>query len=72
MMITQIHCHTCGGRIADPTIVSYRPADGALLAAVRRPGLCNCEPAIVYGPPAGYLSSPGLPLGRPIIPASRT
>lgn len=61
MMMTEIHCHTCGGRITDPTIVSYRRADGAIVAAVPRTGLCSCARAIVYGPPAGYLSSPGLP-----------
>jgi hypothetical protein len=70
MTLTEIRCHTCGGRITDPTIVSYRLADGAVVAAVPRAGLCTCTPPIVYGPPAGYLSWPAIL--RPIIPASRT
>lgn len=68
--MTEIHCHTCGGFITDPTAVSYRRPDGAVALAAPHTGLCNCAPAIVYAPPAGYLSSPDLP--RPIIPASRT
>ena len=67
--MTEIHCHTCGGFIADPTTVSYRLADGTVAQAAPHTGLCGCAPAIVHGPPAGYLSWPALP--RAIIPASR-
>ena len=70
MQMTEIHCHTCGGFIADPTTVSYQLADGTVAMAPPHTGLCNCAPAIVYGPPAGYLSSPALP--RAVVPASRT
>ncbi len=56
----EIHCHTCGGFIAEPGVISYRqPSDATLLAAPHT-GLCSCSPAIVYGPPPGYLSWPGL------------
>lgn len=60
--MTTIHCHTCGGFIADPTIVSYRlPDEEQSSAAVPHAGLCPCAPPIVHGPPAGYLSWPSLP-----------
>lgn len=56
-----IHCHTCGGFISDPTSVSYRlPTDGTAIAGPHT-SLCTCKPSIVYGPPPGYLSWPGLP-----------
>ena len=68
MMMTEIHCHTCGGRITDPTIVSYRRADGAIVAAVPRTGLCSCARAIVYGPPAERATCPRP--GPPADPSS--
>lgn len=60
--MTEIHCHTCGGFITDPTTVSYRlPDERADTAAAPHAAICACSPAIVYGPPAGYLSWPSLP-----------
>ena len=67
--MTKIHCHTCGGCISDPTTVSYRLPDGTGAVAAPHTGLCSCAPAIVYGPPAGYLSWPALPSA--ILPACR-
>ena len=55
--MTEIHCHTCGGFISDPVTVSYRlPADG-VVAASPHTALCGCSPAIVYGPPPGWVTS---------------
>ena len=68
--MTEIHCHTCGGFITDPTTVSYQLPDSRVALAPPHTGLCSCAPAIVYGPPAGFLSSPEVP--RAVIPASRT
>jgi hypothetical protein len=59
--MTEIHCHTCGGFIADPTTVSYRLPDDTVTLAAPHTGPCNCALAVVYGPPAGYLSWPALP-----------
>lgn len=56
----EIHCHGCGGFIADPANVSYQLASDTTVTAVPRTGLCTCQPSIVYGPPAGYMSWPGL------------
>ncbi len=56
----EIHCHSCGGFIADPATVSYRLASDAAATAAPHTGLCTCQPSIVYGPPPGYLSWPGL------------
>jgi hypothetical protein len=56
-----IYCHSCGGFICDPRHIEYRlppsPAEGAR----PRSSFCSCTPPIVYGPPPGYLSSPGMP-----------
>jgi len=59
--MSEIHCHTCGGFIIDPAGVSYRVPSPATVPAAQRSGLCTCHPSIVYGPPPGYLSLPGLP-----------
>ncbi len=59
--MSEIHCHTCGGFISDPGRVAYRKPSDATPTAVPHSGLCACHPAIVYGPPAGYVTSPGLP-----------
>ncbi len=58
----ETHCHVCGGRIIDPATVSYRLASSAVVPAAPHSTLCPCTPAIVYGPPAGYMSWPGLPI----------
>ena len=52
----EIHCHTCGGFIAEPVTIDYRlPADGAETASPHT-GLCTCSPAVVYGPPPGWMT----------------
>jgi len=59
--MNQIHCHVCGGFVTDPAAVSYRRPVRSVVAAQPHSGLCPCAPAVVYGPPDGYMSSPGLP-----------
>ena len=66
--MTKIHCHTCGGVIADPTTVSYRLPDQATAPATLHTATCGCALPIVYGPPAGYLSWPGLRKSQIPIP----
>lgn len=61
--MADIHCHTCGGGIADPTTVSYR-LPSAHVETPAHAGVCACDQPIVYGPPAGYLSWPAI--HRPI------
>ncbi|HYT81967.1 MAG TPA: hypothetical protein VEK86_00850 [Gemmatimonadales bacterium] len=56
--MSEIHCHTCGGFITDPATVSYRAPSGT--TATPHTGLCACHPAIIYGPPPGYVTSPAL------------
>jgi hypothetical protein len=54
--MSQIHCDSCGGFITDPAVVSYRlPDDGAVTASPHT-ALCACTPAIIYGPPPGWVS----------------
>ena len=63
-----IYCHSCGGFICDPRHIEYRLAGNAPQRAVPRNSFCSCTPPVVYGPPPGYLSSPGMPRpehGRP-------
>jgi len=58
----QIHCHICGGFIGDERGVAYRlpvAANGRI--AEPRSALCECDTPVVYGPPAGHMSSPGMP-----------
>ena len=57
----EIHCHTCGGLINEPATISYRPPIATTMPAAPYGGLCTCKPAIVYGPPPGHRSSPGMP-----------
>jgi hypothetical protein len=53
----EIHCHGCGGFIGEPATVSYRlPLGGAPMASPHAM-LCGCTPAIVYGPPPGWVTS---------------
>lgn len=59
--MNEIHCHVCGGPVSDPATVSYRLASAAIVPAQPHSGRCNCPSPIVYGPPAGYMSWPGLP-----------
>jgi hypothetical protein len=55
------HCHSCGGFIADPSRVSHRLPSPAAPMALPTNARCTCTPPILYGPPPGYLSSPGMP-----------
>lgn len=60
--MTDIHCHSCGGFISgDPRGVSYRLPSNAAPTATPHSSLCLCDPPIVYGPPPGHVSSPGMP-----------
>jgi len=59
--MVHIHCHSCGGFISDRGAISYRLPPHPAHMAIPRSGLCACTPPIVYGPPPGYLSSPGMP-----------
>ena len=55
--MTDIHCHTCGGFISEPVLISYRlPLSGGE-AASPHTSLCECTPAIIYGPPPGWVTS---------------
>jgi hypothetical protein len=56
-----IHCQACGGFIGDPSYISYRLPTPVSPAAVPRSGLCTCGAPIIYGPPPGHVSSPGIP-----------
>lgn len=60
--MNEIHCHICGGSISDPATVSYRLASVPVIPAKVSGAPCSCALAIVYGPPAGYMSWPGLPI----------
>ncbi|HTI05598.1 MAG TPA: hypothetical protein VL549_09795 [Gemmatimonadales bacterium] len=64
--MTDLHCHTCGGNIADPTTVAYRLPESTQVEKPAHAGACACDPPIVYGPPTGYLSWPAIQ--RPITP----
>ncbi len=58
--MSEIHCHTCGGFINDPTTIAYRTPSETVMPAVPFSGLCACIPAIVYGPPPGFVSMPAM------------
>jgi hypothetical protein len=60
--MVELHCAYCGGFISQLRYVSYRPAPDAVVAAPLCGDLCSCVPPVVYGPPPGYLSSPGMPI----------
>jgi hypothetical protein len=57
--MSEIHCHTCGGFITDPGAVSYQVPSGTDAVAPHS-ALCACIPSVVYGPPPGYVTWPGL------------
>ena len=59
--MNEIHCHTCGGLVGDPATVSHRLASAAIVPALPQGTRCQCTPPIVFGPPSGYMSWPGLP-----------
>jgi hypothetical protein len=60
--MAEIHCHSCGGFISEPGPISYQLPPDPAAVAIPHSGLCPCTPPIIYGPPPGYLSSPGMPL----------
>ncbi len=60
--MAELHCAFCGGFISQLRYVSYQPAPAAAVAVAVTGELCSCVPPIVYGPPPGYLSSPGMPI----------
>jgi hypothetical protein len=55
-----IHCHVCGGFITDPERISHRSADGASPPAVPKSATCQCTESVIFGPPVGYASVPGM------------
>ena len=60
----EIHCYNCGGFIGEPKLISHQlppSAAHAVFAAIPSSALCTCNPPVVYGPPAGHSSSPGMP-----------
>jgi hypothetical protein len=58
--MAEIHCHTCGGFIGNVDNLTYRePADQTPQAAPRS-GPCTCDRSVVFGPPPGYMSWPGI------------
>ena len=56
----EIHCHDCGGFISEPERISFRLPSSTRSLAVPHSALCTCALPVVYGPPPGYLSSPGM------------
>jgi len=57
--VVELHCHVCGGFITELRYISYRLPDG--VAATPHRDLCTCTTPVVYGPPPGYMTSPGFP-----------
>jgi hypothetical protein len=57
----EIHCHTCGGFISEPSTISFQLPQTPARVAEPRTGLCTCGAPTVYGPPPGHSSSPGMP-----------
>ena len=45
-----IHCHTCGGFMADAAPISYQVPSGTTFMAAPRSALCACPTPVVYGP----------------------
>jgi hypothetical protein len=58
--MAEIHCHNCGGFIGNVQNVAYRNTSEAPPHAAPRSGLCTCDRSVVYGPPPGYVSWPGV------------
>ncbi|HLQ69033.1 MAG TPA: hypothetical protein VK124_05890 [Gemmatimonadales bacterium] len=54
--MADIHCHRCGGFIANPEGTTYREASVTTPPVAPHSGLCMCDYSLVYGPvpePAG-------------------
>jgi hypothetical protein len=62
MPMSELHCVQCGGFITELRFVSYKPVTNGAVAAPVTSGVCACAPPVVFGPPPGYLSSPGFPI----------
>ncbi len=50
-MTTAIHCHLCGGMVADQAKIEYRPPRASAQLALAHPGMCICSPPVVYEHP---------------------
>lgn len=46
--MTAIHCHLCGGIIADATKIEYRPPRASAQVAPTNLEPCTCDRPIVY------------------------
>jgi hypothetical protein len=55
-----IHCHLCGGFIANPAGTTYRKPDAATPPAIPRSALCLCDHPVVYGTAEAALSLGGV------------
>ena len=55
--MNEIHCHECGGFVSDPVAISYRRPMEGLRIATPVTALCGCAPAVIYGPPPGWVTS---------------
>ena len=60
--MVELHCQECGGFISSLRHISYRIPVVDETPAHANDGLCECTTPILYGPPPGYLSSPGMPI----------
>ncbi|HEX4634472.1 MAG TPA: hypothetical protein VH163_11585 [Gemmatimonadales bacterium] len=58
--MNDIHCHACGGFITDPERISHRLADVAFPPAAPKSATCQCRESVIFGPPVGYASVPGM------------
>jgi len=59
--MVEIHCHACGGFINEPERISYvLPSKNIKTEAAPHSAFCTCARPVVYGPPPGYMSSPGM------------
>ncbi len=54
-----VHCHFCGGIIADPAGIEYRPPRASAQLAMPHEGPCDCSPPIVYEDPPVIEPPPG-------------
>jgi hypothetical protein len=46
----EIHCHRCGGFIANPGGTMFREESAGTAPIAPHSGLCACDRAVVYGP----------------------
>jgi len=50
-MMSQIHCHFCGGVIPDPALIDHRPPRASAQFAMPHQAPCTCSPPVVYEHP---------------------